>query len=425
MFSKEKFLLFCLVVFCCVTTAQISRRTAIVEVVEEVSPCIVNISTERVVRRSSPFDDVFEEFFGRYQPRVQKTNSLGSGVIVDKSGFIVTNAHVIQRASQISVALGNKQTYIANLVAADEKNDLALLKIDAPALKAISWADSQDVMIGETAIALGNPFGLESSVTTGVISAKNRPLAIQGKVNFSDFVQTDAAINPGNSGGALLNVHAQLVGINTAIYAQGQGLGFAIPADRVRKVIGKLLNYEKLKEQTLGLKLAQNTRGKWSVYVKSVVRNSPAFEAGLSAGSVITRIDNQIVRSMFDFNKIVYMKNIGERIRIRFEKNGEVQSVYLKISRRKQVVSNTVVWKRLGVDVKKIRGGVMVTKVRRGGAASRINVFPGDIILSLGQFRIRSAKDMTNFLKYVDYGDVVSIILVRDNNHLGGKLVVE
>ena len=165
MFSKEKFLFFCFIVYCCVVTAQISRRTAIVSVVEEVSPCIVNISTERVVRRSSPFDDVFEEFFGRYQPRVQKTNSLGSGVIVDKSGFIVTNAHVIQRASQISVALSNKETYIATLVAADEKNDLALLKINASALKAISWADSQDVMIGETAIALGNPFGLKLIMT--------------------------------------------------------------------------------------------------------------------------------------------------------------------------------------------------------------------------------------------------------------------
>ena len=425
MFSKEKFLFFCFIVYCCVATAQISRRTAIVNVVEEVSPCIVNISTERVVRRSSPFDDVFEEFFGRYQPRVQKTSSLGSGVIVDESGFIVTNAHVIQRASQISVALGNKETYIGTLVAADEKNDLALLKIDAPNLKAISWADSQDVMIGETAIALGNPFGLESSVTTGVVSAKNRPLAIQGKVNFSDFVQTDAAINPGNSGGALLNVHAQLIGINTAIYAQGQGLGFAIPADRVRKVIGRLLNYEKLKEQTLGLRLAQSTRGKWSVYVKSVVRDSEAFKAGITTGSVIIGVENQVVRSIFDFNKIVYLKNIGEKIRVRVTKNGEVRNVYLKISRRKQVVANNTLWKRLGVDVKQIRGGVMVTKLRRGGPASRINVFPGDIILSLGQFRVRSTKDIVNFLKYVDYGDIVSVILVRDNNHLGGKLVVE
>ena len=119
------------------------------------------------------------------------------------------------------------------------------------------------------------------------------------------------------------------------------------------------------------------------------------------------------------------MKNIGEQIRVRFEKNGQVRNAYLKVLRRKQVVANNTLWKRLGVDVKQIRGGVMVTKLRRGGPASRINVFPGDIILSLGQFRIRSVKDLVNFLQYVDYGDVVSVILVRDNNHLGGKLVVE
>ena len=216
-----------------------------------------------------------------------------------------------------------------------------------------------------------------------------------------------------------------MIGINTAIYAQGQGLGFAIPADRVRKGIGRLLDYEKLKEQTLGLKIAQSTRGKWSVYVKSVARDSEAAKAGITVGSVITGVENQVVRSVFDFNKIVYMKNIGEQIRVRFEKNGQVRNAYLKVLRRKQVVANNTLWKRLGVDVKQIRGGVMVTKLRRGGPASRINVFPGDIILSLGQFRIRSVKDLVNFLQYVDYGDVVSVILVRDNNHLGGKLVVE
>ncbi|WP_372368772.1 trypsin-like peptidase domain-containing protein [Candidatus Uabimicrobium sp. HlEnr_7] len=426
MFHKEKILFFCFLVYSSTFYAQISRRTAIVDVAEQVSPCIVNISTERIVRRTSPFDDVFEEFFGRFEPRVQKTKSLGSGVLVDESGFIVTNAHVIQRASQITVALSNKQNFIATLIAADAKNDLALLKIDPPQVsKFISWADSKDVMIGETAIALGNPFGLESSVTTGVVSAKNRPLALQGKVDFNDFVQTDAAINPGNSGGALVNVHGELIGINTAIYAQGQGLGFAIPSDRVRKVISKLLDYEKLKQQTLGLKLGQNTQKKWYTYVKSVIPGSPAAKAGIEANSRIISLDGKKIRSIFDFNKIVYVKNIGEQVRARFQKNGQVRTTYLTISQRKQLVSNNILWKRLGLDAKKSGNRIIVKKIRRNGPANRISVLPGDTIVSLGQFRIRSIADIIAFLKYTDYGEVISIILIRNNNHLGGKLVVE
>lgn len=414
-------------VFMSIIYTQVSRRTPIVNVVEKISPSIVNISTERLVRRTSPFNDVFEDFFGRHRSRVQKTQSLGSGVIVGKRGFIVTNAHVIQRASQITVGLSNKKKYTAILLASDEKNDLALLKINVPyLLTPIKWGISSDIMIGETAIALGNPFGLESSVTTGVISAKNRSLSIENKVTFNDFVQTDAAINPGNSGGALVNIHSELIGINTAIYAQGQGLGFAIPIDRVRSILGKLLDYEKLKKYSIGFTvLEKSNKNSWSVIVKSVDKNKQNTKNKIYPGDTILSIDGTTIYSLFDFSKVIYQKKLGDTLKVRLSRNGHIGNVYLRIKQKKQKAKNKILWERIGVDVALYKEHLIINKIRLNGPAARISIKIGDVLVSLGQFRMKSVENANEYLSYIKKGEVVSIILIRRTRHLGGKLVVE
>lgn len=294
----------------------VDRRTPVVRVVEQVGPAIVNISTERIVKGhfTPDFDEFFDEFFGGYRHKIFKTKSLGSGVIVDRSGFIVTNEHVIQRASKITIILSDGRKFQAQVLGSNSQNDIALLKIDTTmSLTSIKWANSDDILIGETAIALGNPFGLKNSVTTGVLSATNRTLSIRGKKTFHDYIQTDAAINPGNSGGALLNILGELVGINTAIYAKGRGLGFAIPSKRVREVIGTLIDYEKDKKFHLGLEFEEDF-AKNRVKVSAIHPKSPANN--IKVGDIIVRINGQRVQSIFDLKKILYQKQAGDRIRL-------------------------------------------------------------------------------------------------------------
>ena len=227
------------------------RRTPVVEAVKRVSPAVVNISTETIVaRQTSPFpafrDPLFEEFFHDFfEPRVEryKQTSLGSGVVIRPDGYILTNQHVVLRGSQIKVTLADDRDFEAQLVGADSDSDLAVLKVKTDtSLPYINMGDSDDLMIGETVIAIGNPFGLSHTVTTGVVSALGRSLKT-GEQTYYDFIQTDASINPGNSGGPLLNLSGDLIGINTAIYQKAQGIGFAIPINRARRIVTDLISY--------------------------------------------------------------------------------------------------------------------------------------------------------------------------------------
>ncbi|MBA3019410.1 MAG: trypsin-like peptidase domain-containing protein [Proteobacteria bacterium] len=233
------------------------RENAVVMAVRKVSPAVVNISSEFEVRkRSNPFsglgvdpffDSFFKDFFDPGLERQQKRTSLGSGVIIDgKRGFILTNSHVITKTGTITVTLKDEREFTANIVGADPDSDLAVLQITSKTpLPAIEMGSSEDIMIGETVIAIGNPFGFSNTVTTGVISAINRGISAEDRV-FHDFIQIDASINPGNSGGPLLNINGELIGINTAIYAKAQGIGFAIPINKAKKLYLTLYNTEKL-----------------------------------------------------------------------------------------------------------------------------------------------------------------------------------
>ena len=235
-----------------------------VRAVRKVSPAVVNISSEYEVRKQvSPFsgyrmdpffDSFFKDFFDPGNERRYTRNSLGSGVIIDgQRGFILTNAHVVEKTGTIRVVLNDQEEYAAQVVGADPDSDLAVLRIESKTpLPAIDMGDSDNLMIGETVIAIGNPFGFSHTVTTGVISALNRSFRIDDRV-FQDFIQTDASINPGNSGGPLLNINGELVGINTAIYAKAQGIGFAIPINKAKRIINDLIRYGEVIPAWIGI----------------------------------------------------------------------------------------------------------------------------------------------------------------------------
>src|SRR2546425_8997037 len=293
-----------------------ARRSLVVEAVEKASPAVVNVSTEQIVeQRRSPFpfpqDPFFEEFFRDFvdpRPRRFKTTSLGSGVIVAADGTIMTNVHVIERASRVRVTLNDQREFDATLVGADADADIAVLRVKAVGdLPHIPFGTSADLMIGETVIAIGNPFGLSHTVTTGVVSAVGRSVHGEDRT-YTDFIQTDASINPGNSGGPLLDVKGELIGINTAIYGKAQGIGFAIPVDRARRVMKDLVSYGEVHHAWVGLtvqdlspELAQHFGARKGVVVAEVEPKSPAAAGGLAQGDVVTGVDGRDVRSRDEF----------------------------------------------------------------------------------------------------------------------------
>jgi len=281
------------------------RRTPVVAAVERVGTSVVNISAEHVVQqRRSPLD----VFFGyNARPRASRSESLGSGVVIG-SGIVVTNDHVISGASRIWVTTSDGRELEAKLEGADADNDLAVLSVDPKGLKPAALGTSSDLMIGETVIAIGNPFGLSNTVTTGIVSAVHRTVQGESGRNYSDFLQTDAAINPGNSGGALVNVLGELIGINTAIVGGANTIGFAIPIDRVRRVADDLLNYKEVKAAWIGVRgataLPENARPSargHGLRVRSVWPGSPAAKAGLQPGDLVVGFDGRPVeRSLED-----------------------------------------------------------------------------------------------------------------------------
>src|SRR5881296_3006493 len=321
-----------------------ARRSLVVEAVEKASPAVVNVSTEQIVeQRGSPFpfpqDPFFEEFFRDFvdpRPRRFKTTSLGSGVIVAADGTIMTNVHVIERASRVRVTLNDQREFDATLVGADADADIAVLRVKAGGdLPHIPFGTSTDLMIGETVIAIGNPFGLSHTVTTGVVSAVGRSLRDEERT-YTDFIQTDASINPGNSGGPLLNIKGELVGINTAIYGKAQGIGFAIPVDRARRVMKDLVSYGEVHRPWIGVlvqdltpELAQHFGTRHGVVVAEVEAKSPAAGAGLDRGDAIVKVDGRDVASREEFEQRVGDHAEGDRLTLTLRREGRDEDVRL------------------------------------------------------------------------------------------------
>jgi serine protease Do len=415
---------------------------------------VVNISTEHIVTRSvDPFfglrdrfvDPFFQDFFGRFghQERIQ-TQSLGSGVIVDADGFVVTNEHVVRKASKIHIALADKTALEAELVSADPENDIAVLRIPAsPKLKVAPMGSSSDLMIGETAIALGNPFGLENSVSVGVLSAKNRSILADGKVLYADLLQTDAAINPGNSGGPLLNIHGEVIGINTAIYGEGQGIGFAIPVDRIKSILESLLDYRVLKGNWLGLQIQALTpeMGRslgvtgQGVIVTEVEKNSPAAKANLAVGDLVRRVDGQAVTTVLDFNKAVLRREKGDALAFDVLRGGNALTPKVILEAAPALSPEEVIRKRVGFQVQvlnrllaqrlglRIQSGLLITDVDRNGPASEAGLQQMDVIVQIGRYRITQVEELGRLLARLDAGASVPLLVVR--GEVLGRTVVK
>ena len=399
------------------------RRNGVVVAVEKVSPAVINISTI-VQERVSPLfpfsrDNFFRDFFPDLFSREYTRTSLGSGVIIDGSrGYIVTNHHVVAKATQIKIITSDGKEFQAKILGSDPRSDLAVLKIEAEQkLPEIEMGNSDDLMIGETVIAIGNPFGLSHTVTTGVISALNRAVRTEERV-YRNFIQTDASINPGNSGGPLLNIDGELIGINTAIYQKAQGIGFAIPINKARRIVKELLNAGEVRLPWIGLELQELTaelRNYFGVpkettgaLVNDVVHGSPAAKAGLKRGDIILSLEEIPISSPQDYRESLEEFISTDRLRLTIFRKGKEIKVSVQPAVFPLDYSLDLVYHRLGIQVgdldkdtrKKygLKGAVSIEKVRKDSEAGRIGLEPGDLILQVNDMPV---KDLEEFKKAI------------------------
>ena len=409
-----------------------NRRTPIVEAVEKAMPGVVNIGTEQLVtvRHTDPFrrfrGDLFDQFYryffaGPATPQVR--HSLGSGIVIDPAGYILTNFHVVERASRIRVTLGDDTTYDAVFLAGDEVNDLALLKIEpAGPLTPVEFARDDDLMLGETVIALGNPFGLAQTVTVGVLSAKNREARYQGEVLYRDILQTDAAVNPGSSGGPLLNADGEMIGVNVAIYREAQNIGFAVPVRRVRDLLARWLCPRLLGKRWLGFE-ADASNGVLRVAHPEAMPEL-AVDERLAAGDVIRSVGGAPVRDLYDFHKALLAYGVGQTVDIGFEREGKPAAVPVTVAALPKPAGEKLARRRLGLDLAEkpfgpekgrapFGNGVAISGVVPGGAGEQVGLRPGLYVARINEMQINSLEDAGLALESVRTGDPLLLTVVN------------
>jgi serine protease Do len=411
-----------------------------VDIAKRDTPSVVNISTTQFIkqrqpfnrrrRQPSPFDDFFgqddfwERFFGEMPERDLKQQSLGSGFIVDKEGYILTNNHVVAKADDIKVTLSDGRSYDAEVKGTDPKTDIALIKIDAENhLPVAALGDSDALEVGEWVMAIGNPFGLKHTVTVGVVSAKGRTI---GAGPYDDFIQTDASINPGNSGGPLINMKGEVIGINSAII--GQGIGFAIPVNLARNIMDQLKEKGAVTRGWLGVQIQTVTpelaeslgldEAKGAL-IAGIFRGDPADEAGIEVGDVVVEFDGAPVKSDRDLVSRVGNSIVGSTVKVRVVRNGKEMSIDVKLAKRaddeEQIAaggdSDPIQPFKLGITTQDLTvelaermrlgeaKGVLVTEVESGSPADRAGIRRGDIITEVNRQEVEKIKDLMSILK--------------------------
>jgi len=414
------------------------------------SPAVVNISTTRTVtsRGVNPFgnqpqgpfgDDFFRHFFGEQPNREFRQRGLGSGFIISRDGYIFTNNHVIEGADKIVVKLAGGKEYPAEIVGRDANTDIALIKIKPDgALPTAMLGDSDQLRVGDWVLAIGNPFGLEQTVTAGIVSAKARSI---GAGPYDDFIQTDASINPGNSGGPLFNLKGEVVGINTAIVAQGHGIGFAVPINMAKAIYDDLKTKGRVTRGWLGVSVQDVTeemaaglkmKGREGALVGNVFPGEPADKAGIKTGDVIVEIVGKPVRNTHDLLRIVAALPVGKKVAVKILRDGREQTVEATLAERKdarEIARRGGGSERFGMTVQEItpdmarhfgmaeKAGVVVTRVAEGSPAEEAGIQPQDVILRVNRTDIRSLKDYLQATAGGKEGDSFLFLMRRGDSN--------
>jgi serine protease Do len=416
----------------------LATQQAFINLVKGATPAVVNISTVSKKKLVQPYFEIspfFDDFFGgRQRPQYRRENSLGSGFIINPEGYIITNDHVVRDAESIQVKLSDERVYNARVVGSDPKSDIAVIRIEAKEkLPTAVLGDSDKLLVGQWAVAIGNPFGLDRTVTVGVISATGR--SNMGIETYENFIQTDASINPGNSGGPLLNVYGEVVGINTAIVAAGQGIGFAIPINMAKQIVSQLISKGNVTRgwlgvsiqpvtaevaQSFGLKKAQGA------LVSDIMAGSPAERAGIRQGDIITSFDGKEIKDPRQLQLVVAETPIGKQVPVELFRDGQSQKVTLAIGNadtaaaaRPKSTAPEAGWFGLAVDElpknRQVRGlgGVVVTAVEPEGMAAEAGIERGDVIMSVNQKRIASVADYAKAMKDAERKGSVALLVRR------------
>jgi serine protease Do/serine protease DegQ len=382
---------------------------------EHSMPAVVNISTStNIMVNDNPLmqDPVFRQFFNvPSQLRQQQKNSLGSGVIIDsKLGLVLTNNHVIDKADKISVTLTDGRQLSATLIGTDSEADVAIIQIPAENLTMLPIADSSQLRVGDFVVAIGNPFGLGQTVTSGIVSALGRSgLGIEG---YEDFIQTDASINPGNSGGALVNLRGELVGMNTAILAPtggNVGIGFAIPSNMVVSIKDSLLKHGEVRRGLLGvttqdltpeLVKAFNLKSKQGAAISRIESNSPAAKAGLEPGDIIVSANGRPIKNSHDIRNVVGLMQVGDNVELEYFRDNEKKQVTATIGKQELaqlaggVLHHGLQGTVLSTPLKSQIEGVLLEKVDTTANAWRVGLRPGDVIVSANRYRVRNVEEL-------------------------------
>jgi serine protease Do len=424
------------------------------ELAELASPAVVNIRTVKTIKgggpvfrqfqrdpwgKNSPFKEFFERYFGEDMQREFKQPSLGSGFIIDEDGFVVTNNHVIEDADQIKVKLKDEHEFDAKIVGRDPNTDIALLKIESDQnLPTIKLGNSDALKVGQWVVAIGSPFGLEHTVTAGIVSAKGRVI---GSGPYDDFIQTDASINPGNSGGPLLNLKGEVIGINTAIIASGQGIGFAIPINLARDIIVALKNEGEVTRGWLGVAIQDlnadmaeyyGIEEKQGVFVADVFEGDPADQAGIKAKDIILEINGEKIKTSRQLTGMIARISVGDSVRIKILRDGKEKTVTVKIAKRTEDKLAARGRPRehaeeFGIRVSDLTpeiaqqfnmdetSGVVVTHVASGSKGDEADVRVGDIIKEINRQQVKDTSDYQVILNKIDAGESINLFIRRKN----------
>ncbi len=407
------------------------RMTPVVRTVQSIAPAVVNIHTARIVEQElNPFgsmfgdDELFRHFFGSQDlTRKFEQRSLGSGVIIDgHKNLVLTNAHVIEGASSIRVRLLDGRQFDGELVGSDPDFDLAILHLkDAKDLPQVFMGDSADMMIGETVIAIGNPFGFGNTVTTGVVSALERTIETK-QGTFTDFIQTDAAINPGNSGGPLMNLAGELVGINTAIYAEAEGIGFAIPINKAKRVVEELVSFGRVQAVWLGLE-GQDVDERIAGYlglddvrgmVVTQIHEDAVGRGGIKPGDVIKAVGGVEVEDRNHYLRILRNYTLGQTVQLDVVGQGGKRRVQVAMQSFTDDKALDMAARRWGIMVESRGGEVFIASVRQGSPAQQLGLKRGDILVKVAGDAQTSVNDFSRAFKRYRMANTVLLLVARD-----------